>query len=230
MTSDCLAQAVHRQARDGGGALEHDGCMQVLTTAPSPPFPTGTSISPTCPSPSCASLRRWSRPRWASRRRRRRTSLPKIRWLVGWMDRVRVQLSRQTLGGEGRVPCRIRQVDWQAELGKAHVTGCPQRWQSGAWYRVTASAHVFRQVGRADHADSVSRFTFTAGSSGLGGEQQYAEGRLRMGVHSRGRMVLCIHSRLERPRGVNSSEIQSLGSTRRRVRQTGAVVVGARTT
>ena len=37
MTSDCLAQAVHRQARDGGGALEHDGCMQVLTTAPSPP-------------------------------------------------------------------------------------------------------------------------------------------------------------------------------------------------
>ena len=132
--------------------------------------------------------------------------------------------------GEGRVHCRIRQVDWQAELGKAHVTGCPQRWQSGAWYRVTASAHVFRQVGRADHADSVSRFTFTAGSSGLGGEQQYAEGRLRMGVHSRGRMVLCIHSRLERPRGVNSSEIQSLGSTRRRVRQTGAVVVGARTT
>jgi len=121
------------------------------------------------------------------------------------MDRVRVQLSRQTLGGEGRVPCRIRQVDWQAELGKAHVTGCPQRWQSGAWYRVTASAHVFRQVGRADHADSVSRFTFTAGSSGLGGEQQYAEGRGRMGVHSRGRMVLCIHSRLEWPRGVNSS-------------------------
>jgi len=121
------------------------------------------------------------------------------------MDRVRVQLSRQTLGGEGRVPCRIRQVDWQAELGEAHVTGCPQRWQSGAWYRVTASAHVFRQVGRADHADSVSRFTFTAGSSGLGGEQQYAEGRGRMGVHSRGRMVLCIHSRLEWPRGVNSS-------------------------
>jgi hypothetical protein len=96
--------------------------------------------------------------------------------------------------------------------------------------RSDASAHVFRQVGRADHADSVSRFTFTAGSSGLGGEQQYAEGRVRMGVHSRGRMVLCIHSRLERPRGVNSSEIQSLGSTRRRVRQTGAVVVGARTT
>jgi hypothetical protein len=177
--------------------------MQVLTTAPSPPFPTGTSISPTCPSPSCASLRRWSRPRWASRRRRRRTSLPKVS--SGWMDRVRVQLSRQTLGGEGRVPCRIRQVDWQAELGKAHVTGCPQRWQSGAWYRVTASAHVFRQVGRADHADSVSRFTFTADSSGLGGEQQYAEGRGRMGVHSRGRMVLCIHSRLEWPRGVNSS-------------------------
>lgn len=96
--------------------------------------------------------------------------------------------------------------------------------------RSDASAHVFRQVGRADHADSVSRFTFTAGSSGLGGEQLYAEGRLRMGVHSRGRMVLCIHSRLERPRGVNSSEIQSLGSTHRRVRQTGAVVVGARTT
>ena len=37
MTSDCLAQAVRRQARDGGGALEHDGCMQVLTTAPAPP-------------------------------------------------------------------------------------------------------------------------------------------------------------------------------------------------
>ena len=170
--------------------------MQVLTTAPSPPFPTGTSISPTCPSPSCASLRRWSRPRWASRRRRRRTSLPKIRWLVGWMDRVRVQLSRQTHGGEGRVPCRIRQVDWQAELGTAHVTGCPQRWQSGAWYRVTASAHVFRQVGRADHADSVSRFTFTAGSSGLGGEQQYAEG---------GRMV--VQSRRPRRSGDSISEM-----------------------
>ena len=28
MTSDCLAQAVP------GGALEHDGCMQGLTTAP----------------------------------------------------------------------------------------------------------------------------------------------------------------------------------------------------
>ena len=33
MTSDCLAQAV-RQDRDGGGALEHDGCMQGLTTTP----------------------------------------------------------------------------------------------------------------------------------------------------------------------------------------------------
>ena len=33
MTSDCLAQAVRHQYRPGG-ALEHDGCMQGLTTAP----------------------------------------------------------------------------------------------------------------------------------------------------------------------------------------------------
>ena len=33
MTSDCLAQAVRHQYRLGG-ALEHDGCMQGLTTAP----------------------------------------------------------------------------------------------------------------------------------------------------------------------------------------------------
>lgn len=33
MTSACLAQAVRHQYRPGG-ALEHDGCMQGLTTAP----------------------------------------------------------------------------------------------------------------------------------------------------------------------------------------------------